>query len=67
MKAWENERERKEKELEVQAHDFYFYKVYVPYTHHKIYKIIKLMIFLLVLQLFFISSCDIILYSDQNT
>jgi len=32
---FERTRERKEKELEVQAHDFYFYKVFVPYNHCK--------------------------------
>jgi len=30
----ERTRERKEKELEVQAHDFYFYKVSVPYIKY---------------------------------
>jgi len=29
----ERTRERKEKKLEVQAHDFYFYKVSVPYNN----------------------------------
>jgi len=28
----ERTRVRKEKELEMQAHNFYFYKIYVPYT-----------------------------------
>jgi len=31
----ERTREKKEKKLEVQAHDFYFYKVYVPYSIYK--------------------------------